>query len=338
MLRRLSHWACFLWLPAGCRARLQQAPPATDELPHIELSLVPPARLAPDISAAVGDLDAARDKQQMALVAEFQQAARRALKTARVRIGAIAGDAARALSDPSVARTLAARAAAERPRNKDQHVAPARASFLGAYALEGMAPDTLKLRVHVYQAAQASPAALIDDIHNIEIARRGAEDARAHKAMKVMDVIVGRVVDELSACVGEHVGSLLARPRPPGTDGYRGSAGHFAHGGFVGRAGDTVHFHGGGGAFLQERTRRDQVRDNAPFGVSVAAGDVPFPTIKSLAEDMEKRRGLSERLVAAEFLRVQSNVMQAVNAMAAEALQGAVQRVLAQHMSKERPI
>lgn len=175
-----------------------------------------------------------------------------------------------------------------------------RASFLGENRPEAEHARPMGLRVRVLGSRQPLPAPHAQLMRDMERVRADAEEQRVRKALRAMGDIVARALDELSASVEEHVARALAPP----------ASGRFGAVGFAEK--------------LSGRSREGQL--SPPANVHIVPGPAPYPTLASLVEGMNDRRGVSESLESAGMMRVLANLLQEINAMAAHALQGVVRR------------
>ena len=70
--------------------------------------------------------------------------------------------------------------------------------------------------------------------------------------------------------------------------------------------------------------------------VRVVAPDVPYPTVASLAEDMEARRSTSSGLVRARLLELDLSLLKRENQMIRTALEGVSKQLIAHMFSEAR--
>ena len=132
-------------------------------------------------------------------------------------------------------------------------------------------------------------------------ARSAAEAQMLDQAISEMGEVTDVVVAELKKGLQQHMGAVLT----------------------------PVAALPGARSFLERAERGASVAAPAeslatPMNVRVGTSEVPYPTIGSLAQDMETRRDAAERLERAKILELILKLLEAENEMIKDALEGAL--------------
>jgi hypothetical protein len=164
--------------------------------------------------------------------------------------------------------------------------------------VQGVEGPSVKVRVSGGAPTDASVKAQLEAM---EAKRNAAEAQMLDQAISEMGEVTDVVVAELKKSLQQHMGAFLAR--------------------------DVVL--PAASSFLERVERGSSEAAPAeslgtPMNVRVGTSEVPYPTIGSLAQDMETRRDAAERLERAKILELMLKLIEAENEMIKEALEGAI--------------
>jgi hypothetical protein len=164
--------------------------------------------------------------------------------------------------------------------------------------VQGVEGPSVKVRVSGGAPTDASVKAQLEAM---EAKRNAAEAQMLDQAISEMGEVTDVVVAELKKSLQQHMGAFLARDVvPPAASSFL----------------ERVE-RGSSGAAPAESL-------GTPMNVRVGTSEVPYPTIGSLAQDMETRRDAAERLERAKILELMLKLIEAENEMIKEALAGAM--------------
>lgn len=149
--------------------------------------------------------------------------------------------------------------------------------------------DTLTLKVNV-RAVPAADLSIRDTVGTIEHKRADQEKLMFERSKSEMRGLTDIVLSELEAQLRFQVDACLGRLKGKG-HGFFGAKPHEAN-------------------------------------VRVRTPELTFPTVTTLAQDMEKRRDTSESLAAARIMELELKLLRAENEMIKDALRASVARIL----------
>jgi len=271
----ICRWCVFVFL--ACRSEASLAEKKT-EMPILEISLAPPSQPLPLISAAIGDMEASREKLEEAQMGDIERAAQKALQLVDGQIHVITDRLLRSMKGPAAGGALSMRLG----NHESAHNRRSRpAAFLERRA--GFRKDRILVQVHQAAATTGvSMAANIAKIHALENERTREESRTFHEADAEMNELVSVFSTELQAQVDKQVRTLLSS-RP-------------------------------GLSFLE----------TSEADYRVVPSDIAYPTVESLALDMERRRDTAETLVQARLTMEKLHLLQAANKLAKDKLEAVV--------------
>jgi len=285
---------------------------SADNFPSIDISLSPPLRPLPKIATHVGSLDAAREASESLMMERVQRAGQQALTRSKANIDKVVKHFMHSFADSSPekfkAMYMALVADPHQVRNPKKHaVAP---SFLST-AVQAKPALASPLTVHVQREAPVDMS-VIKDITEVEHQRDKMESHMTEQATAEIEGLVDLVTTELEAQLDIQASAML-NPSGQGAAKTRVK-------GFLQKTSATT----SGGMSSDSH----QLMAN----VHVVPAEIPFPTIDSLVQDMEKRRNVAETLEQNKIAKTKLLVLQAANAVAKRALDNAVVQLIA-HMS-----
>jgi len=260
---------------------------STQAMPNIEISLAPPAHPLPQVAAAIGAMDATREKLQALNMDKLQRAYNAALDRQKAEIGTIVGRAMRIFNDPALLTSF---------RRKT--------SFLGSSKQE--TDEQLSVKVNVMPAIPPD-ASITAKIQAIENKRNDQERSSMDQAMLEMNGLTDVFLNEFAAQVQLNVNDCLGAT---GASALKKTS-----------------------SFIQTKETASSNQLPKQANVRVVASDVPYPTVASFVQDMETRRDAAENLAGLKALDLELSLLKAGNAMAKEALNHGVARIMAQYAS-----
>lgn len=176
---------------------------------------------------------------------------------------------------------------------------------------EDPTPVGEKLTVRVIAHAESPPDASVKEgINAIESKRLDAENAVFEQAQGEMNGLTELMLHELEAEIQSRVNTFMGRTQALTHVNTKKTSSNLA-------------------AFVE--THQQQLPKQA--NVRVVASDVPYPTVAGLVQDMETRRDIAENLERAKIVELELQLLKVENDMAKEALDRAVERIIAQYES-----
>jgi len=271
-----------------------------DTLPIIDVRLAPPHKQMPEVSAALGQLDAARIAFESDRMREVEEAYNTSLREGAEKITAAIDRLMQNFQKPAA--LVSHRYKSHKLRN-------------GAWApsLREARRDPggheLTARINLFPVASPD-GSLEQHIKAIERKRSRDEGSIFKQAVSEMNALTQIVQNEVEAQVLRHANDFLHTAQysldtHPQTFLHKTvSAGLLSAGQPVGASG------------LQLTTN-----------VRVAASEEPFHTVSALVEDMERRRDASEELIRKRVLELELKLLQAENDLIAHHVEGWVARI-----------
>jgi len=268
---------------------LEMAEHTNDALPRVEISLDPPLQPWPQLSAEIGDVDAAREKMESSMMAHVSKAMQQALGRTEKSITAITESLMFSCEDPVLRRTLASgpKSLGKRGANTGS-LKRNPVSFLSEQ-VAAQGDDTITVQVQK-EVADSDMSVIRSKLQAMEKDRNVAESKFFQQAVSEIDELAGSFIVEFKDQVDKQVRSLL------------------------------MPLASSPASFLQ-RSHSQQAN------IQVVASDIPYPTLASMVTEMEQRRDTAENLARQKVAMIKLVFLQAANAAAKENLEKAV-RVL----------
>lgn len=272
-----------------------------DTLPTIDARLSPPHKQMPEVSAALGQLDAARIAFENEHIREVEEAYNASLKDGAEKITAAI--------DRIMQKFEAPIALVSHSQKTQKHFNGVPSLSLREARRE---PGGHELTARINLLPVSSPAASLEShIKDIERKRTRDEGNIFRQAVSEMNALTQIVQNEIEAQVVRFANDFL----------------HTARYG-LGSSPHALFSKTASAGFLSSRQPVLASGLQLTTNVRIAASEEPFYTVSSLVEDMERRRDASEELVRKRILELELKLLQAENDLIAHHLGGWVSRIL----------
>lgn len=272
-----------------------------DSLPIIDVRLAPPHKQLPEVSAAVGQLDAARASFEQEHMHDIEEAYNASLKEAAEKLPASIDQLMRNFEKPLA---LISGRNLKPKRDNGARVT----SFREAHGEPG--GHELTARINLLPAASPD-ASLESKIQAIEARRSRHEGDIFRQAVSEMRALTQIVQSEVEAQITRHANNFLHTARYGFDGGHSTFPSKVTSAGFLSASQPVL------SSGLQLTTN-----------VRVRAGEEPFQTVAALVEDLERRRDASEELIRKRLLELELKLLQAENNLIADHLGSWVARIL----------
>lgn len=263
-----------------------------DTMPSLEINLESPPLPLPQVTAEIEALEKKRESLESKGFQKMVRVYRATKQSAKRRVGGIIGRAMRAFDDEAVLESFATTLAR---RNQSRRSELHGTSFLSSHHRQEPALEP-RVSVKVNVVPGPSPNSKIKPvIDKVEQGRYDAEKIMLDKAEQDMrglaDAVLSQVETELRQQLDASVGRLSQV------------------------------------SLLETNASQMPLQAN----VRVVPSSNLYPTVVGLVQNMETRRTAAEKLLGAKILQLDMQLMRELNLMVADALEAAMERVVAQY-------